>query len=100
MVLVFTPQAWWPWRSTPDGNGYWLVGSDGGVFTFGDAAYFGSVPGLGVHASNIVGMVRLADGAGYWLIGADGRVFAFGDAVALPGLSSPPAHPVVGDAAS
>ncbi len=86
--------------STPDGNGYWLLGSDGGVFTFGDAAYFGSVPGLGVHASNLVGMVRLADGAGYWLIGADGRVFAFGDAVALPGLSSPPAHPVIGDAAS
>ena len=23
--------------ATPDGNGYWLVASDGGIFTFGDA---------------------------------------------------------------
>jgi hypothetical protein len=29
----------------PDGKGYWLVASDGGVFTFGDAGFFGSVPG-------------------------------------------------------
>src|SRR5437016_3306100 len=25
-----------------NGNGYWLVGSDGGVFTFGNAPFFGS----------------------------------------------------------
>ncbi len=24
--------------ATPDGKGYWLVGSDGGVFSFGDAS--------------------------------------------------------------
>ena len=24
--------------ATPDGKGYWLVASDGGIFTFGDAA--------------------------------------------------------------
>ena len=28
--------------STPDGGGYWLVASDGGIFTFGDAAFYGS----------------------------------------------------------
>jgi hypothetical protein len=27
--------------ATPSGNGYWLVGSDGGVFSFGDARFFG-----------------------------------------------------------
>ena len=27
---------------TPDGKGYWLVASDGGIFTFGDAAFYGS----------------------------------------------------------
>ncbi|WP_160291735.1 hypothetical protein [Acidithrix ferrooxidans] len=27
---------------TPDGKGYWLVASDGGVFCFGDAAFYGS----------------------------------------------------------
>ena len=28
--------------STPTGNGYWLVASDGGIFAFGDAAFHGS----------------------------------------------------------
>jgi hypothetical protein len=28
--------------ATPDGKGYWEVASDGGVFTFGDAAFFGA----------------------------------------------------------
>jgi lysophospholipase L1-like esterase len=28
--------------ATPDGGGYWLVGADAGVFTFGDALYAGS----------------------------------------------------------
>lgn len=27
---------------TPDGQGYWLAGADGGVFAFGDAAFHGS----------------------------------------------------------
>jgi hypothetical protein len=26
----------------PTGSGYWLVASDGGVFTFGDAPFSGS----------------------------------------------------------
>lgn len=29
--------------STPTGKGYWLVAADGGVFAFGDAAFFGNV---------------------------------------------------------
>ena len=28
--------------ATPDGRGYWLVAADGGVFTFGDATFYGS----------------------------------------------------------
>ena len=28
--------------ATPDGHGYWLVASDGGIFTFGDATFYGS----------------------------------------------------------
>ena len=35
------------WPPTPDGNGYWLVASDGGIFTFGDAQFHGST---GAHA--------------------------------------------------
>jgi hypothetical protein len=29
--------------ATPDGKGYWEVASDGGIFAFGDARYYGSV---------------------------------------------------------
>ena len=32
--------------ATPDGKGYWLVASDGGIFTFGDAPFLGSTGGV------------------------------------------------------
>jgi len=28
--------------ATPDRRGYWLVASDGGVFAYGDAGFYGS----------------------------------------------------------
>ena len=27
----------------PEGEGYWLVASDGGIFSFGDAKFYGSM---------------------------------------------------------
>ena len=75
--------------STPDGGGYWLVGLDGGVFSFGDAPFYGSLPGIHVSVDDIVGIAATPDGHGYWLLGADGGVFSFGDATffgSLPGL--------------
>jgi hypothetical protein len=78
--------------------GYWLVGADGGVFSFGDAPYEGSLPNLGVHVSDIVGILPTQDNKGYWLVGADGGVFAFGDAPfegSLPGLGIH-VHDIVG----
>ena len=64
---------------TPDGKGYWLVASDGGVFAYGDAGFFGSVGGVPLR-SPVVGMVATPDGGGYWLETSDGSVFAYGDA--------------------
>jgi hypothetical protein len=64
---------------TPDGSGYWLVGSDGGVFTFGDAGFHGSLGGMKLNAP-IVGMATMPGGGGYWLVASDGGVFSFGDA--------------------
>ena len=33
--------------ATLDGGGYWLVASDGGIFAFGDATFFGSTGAAG-----------------------------------------------------
>ncbi len=65
--------------STPDGGGYWEVASDGGIFAFGDAGYYGSEGGHPLNAP-MVGMAATADGHGYWLVAADGGIFSFGDA--------------------
>ena len=65
---------------TPSGAGYWLVAADGGVFSFGDAVFRGSVGGMRLNQP-VVGMAATPSGAGYWLVAADGGVFSFGDAV-------------------
>ncbi len=64
--------------STPDGKGYWLLGADGGVFTYGDAGFYGS-QATGVY-SPLVGIARTPDGHGYWIAGNSGVVYNFGDA--------------------
>ncbi|HUE58302.1 MAG TPA: hypothetical protein VMO88_01840, partial [Acidimicrobiales bacterium] len=64
---------------TPSSNGYWLVATDGGVFTFGDAAFYGSTGSIKLNQP-VVGMASTPDGRGYWLVAADGGVFTFGDA--------------------
>lgn len=76
--------------ATPDGKGYWLATSAGGVYTFGDALFFGSLgdvrlnaPIVGISASpppENCGASGRPPAQGYWLVGADGGVFAFGDA--------------------
>jgi hypothetical protein len=60
-------------------RGYWLVASDGGIFSFGDAAFYGSMGGAHLNQP-IVGMASTADGGGYWLVASDGGIFSFGDA--------------------
>jgi hypothetical protein len=65
--------------STPDGKGYWLVASDGGIFAFGDAGFYGSMGGRRL-ARPVVGMAAPFGGGGYWLVASDGGIFAFGDA--------------------
>ena len=65
--------------ATPDGGGYWLVASDGGVFSEGNAAFHGSTGGMQLNRP-IVGMAAAPDGTGYWLVASDGGVFNYGDA--------------------
>ena len=56
---------------TADGGGAWSVGSDGSVYTFGDAVNYGSMAGQAL-ADPVVGMAATPDGRGYWLVASDG----------------------------
>jgi hypothetical protein len=64
---------------TPSGEGYWMVGADGGVFSFGDASFYGSTGGIRLNRP-VVDMATSPTGEGYWLVASDGGIFAFGDA--------------------
>jgi hypothetical protein len=101
-ILVALPAAVYAARAesprssgtTPGGSaGYWLVGSDGGIFTFGAANFYGSTGNL-VLQRPVVGIVTTADHGGYWLDASDGGVFSFGDTSfygSIPGLGIHPA---------
>ena len=72
-----SPSSAWP--PSASGHGYWLVASDGGIFTYGDAAFEGSAGSLAL-AKPIVGMQGTPSGGGYWLVASDGGIFSYGDA--------------------
>jgi parallel beta-helix repeat protein len=77
----------------PPTHGYWLVGSDGGIFSFGSAQFYGSTGNLHLQRP-VVGIVPTKDRGGYWLDASDGGVFSFGDTQfygSIPGLGLHPA---------
>ena len=43
------------WLLQPDGAGYWLVASDGGIFNYGSAGFFGSTGGMTLNMP-VIGM--------------------------------------------
>jgi sugar lactone lactonase YvrE len=61
-------------------TGYWQAASDGGIFSFGAAGFYGS---MGGHHLNkpVVGVSGTQDNRGYWEVASDGGVFSFGDAM-------------------
>jgi hypothetical protein len=68
-----------PAASTTGTSAYWLVASDGGVFSFGGATFYGSTGGMHLNKP-IVGIAATPTSHGYWLVASDGGVFTFGDA--------------------
>ncbi|HVF75245.1 MAG TPA: CapA family protein [Acidimicrobiales bacterium] len=85
---------------TADGSGYWLVASDGGIFTFGTARFHGSMGGKPLNRP-VVGMAATPDGNGYWLVASDGGIFTFGTARFLGSMGGTPLNqPIVGMAAT
>ncbi len=72
---------WFRVLNNPSGglSGYWVAAPDGGIFTFGEARFFGSTGGMKLNQP-IVGMAATTTGDGYWLVASDGGIFTFGDA--------------------
>jgi hypothetical protein len=82
--------------TTPSGSGYWMMGGDGGIFSYGDAGFHGSTGGMHLNAP-AVSMAATADGGGYWFVAADGGVFSFGDAAFYGSMGGKPLNaPMVG----
>ena len=59
-------------------NGYQLVASDGGTFSF-NSPFCGSMGGTHLNAP-VVAMAQSPGTGGYWLVASDGGVFTFGGA--------------------
>jgi outer membrane protein assembly factor BamB len=86
--------------SPPPPGSYWTVASDGGVFSFGNAQFFGSTGAISLNKP-IVGMATTPDHGGYWLVASDGGVFSFGDATYFGSTGALQLNsPVVGMAAT
>ena len=86
--------------ATSDGGGYYEVASDGGVFSYGDATFYGSTGSIHLNQP-IVGMAVTPTGHGYWLVASDGGIFSYGDATFYGSTGSIRLNkPVVGMAAT
>ncbi|MGH8976008.1 MAG: hypothetical protein ACRD0C_22705, partial [Acidimicrobiia bacterium] len=66
----------------PGRSGYWMLGSDGKVYPFGDAA------GHGNASAAAVDVEPTPSGDGYWIIDAAGRVSTHGDATGFGSVSA------------
>ena len=89
-----------PAPAAASGPGYWLLGRDGGVFSFGDAGFFGSTGGIQLNRP-AVAMAAAPDGKGYWFVATDGGVFTFGSAAFFGSTGSMHLNqPIIGTAAT
>ena len=66
-------------QSQPSGgvSGYWQMANDGGVFTFGNAQFYGSMGGRPLNRP-VVALSANVDSQGYWLVASDGGIFSYG----------------------
>jgi hypothetical protein len=64
-----------------------MVAGDGGIFSFGDAKFYGSAVDGGPE-KRIVDMAPSATGNGYYLTASNGAVYAYGDAKPYGGLEN------------
>jgi hypothetical protein len=65
-----------------------LVANDGGVFSYGDATFFGSMGGIGLDRP-VLTLARSPSDHGYAMATSDGAVFTFGDTQFYGSVISP-----------
>ena len=83
----------------PANSSYWLVASDGGIFSFGNAQFYGSTGGLSLNKP-VVGMASTSSRNGYWFVASDGGIFNYGGARFFGSEGGKPLDaPIVGMAA-
>jgi peptidoglycan hydrolase-like amidase len=68
-------------------GGYWVNATDGGIFSFGNAQFYGSTGSIHLNQP-VVAIASTHDAAGYWEVATDGGVFSFGDASFLGSTGS------------
>jgi hypothetical protein len=76
-----------------------MVASDGGIFSFGDAKFYGSTGDI-VLNKPIVGMAASPTGKGYWMVASDGGIFSFGASQFLGSAANAGMSRVVGMASN
>ena len=84
---VWTEMLTGPVSAVTATTGYWMLGTDGSVYPFGNALHGPSAPITGASAS-ATHIEPTPDGAGYWVVDTLGHVFTAGDAGFFGG--SPP----------
>jgi len=85
-----------PCTAPPAADGYRFVAADGGMFSYGDLPFCGSMGGQPLDQP-IVAMAATPDGGGYWEVASDGGVFSFGDATFYGSMGAKPLdQPIVG----
>ena len=82
------------------GGGYRFVASDGGIFDFGTASFWGSTGSITLNKP-MVGMASTPSTNGYWLVASDGGIFTYGDARFFGSMGGHPLNqPIVGMAST
>ncbi len=80
------------------GQGYLMVAADGGIFSFGQSVFHGSIPGLAdpdarvqSNDQEIVAVMVRSDNSGYIMLSRNGQIWTFGLTTALgtPDLAIP-----------
>jgi ribosomal protein L24E len=81
-------------------GGYHLVASNGSVYSFGNAPFYGSMGGQTLNKP-IVGTATTPGDGGYWLVASDGGIFSFGNATFYGSMGGKPLNqPIVGIAST